>query len=92
MTDTNGNGNGSPWWVKAARELGVPSLIAIGLVYWMTQVQAPQLSAIEPMHGMLTAHVDASGKMNAEILFYLRSICVNFAETAEERTRCVPPR
>jgi len=92
----NGSSNGGPAWLKAAVQLGVPSLIALGLVYWITQTVTPKIEAqvvdTQAVKSMVTAHVDANGRTNAEMLFYLRSLCVNLARSAEDRARCVPPR
>ena len=96
MAETNGNGNGTPAWLKAAVQLGTPAVIAIYLVYWITTVVSPKLDAHteadQAIRGMITAHVDSSGRVNAEILFYLRSLCINAAKNQTERERCVPPR
>lgn len=97
------NGNGSPWWFKAIAAFGLPSCLLCGVLYWMLQYAAVMMAnqvdhtaalakQVQTMDGAITAHIDSSGKAFAEILFYLRGICINFAETAEERRNCVPPR
>jgi hypothetical protein len=88
----NGNGNGrAPWYVQAVATLGLATVLALGFFAWVTQSVDRKLDAMASLPGMVTAHIDSSGRVNAEILFYLRSMCINSAKNEVERGRCVPP-
>lgn len=86
------DGNGTPAWVKATAQLGVPSVIALGLVYWLTQTATPKLDAVTRLESMVITHIDSTGRADAEMLWYLRAICVNQATSAGDRQRCLPPK
>ena len=98
------NGNGGPPWLKAIVQLGVPAALCLFLVYWtvvrsdadhqILQARTLEIAqANEKTQGMVAAHIDAAGRVNAEILFILRVQCVQGARLAGTDPRdCVPPR
>lgn len=92
----HGNGNGGHWLVTTIKALGITTVLSVGFFYWVTQTVERSLEAIAndsmATKSMVAAHVDASGRVNAEILFYLRQLCVQNARMARTDPRdCVPP-
>ncbi|HOG29224.1 MAG TPA: hypothetical protein PLT35_08080 [Vicinamibacterales bacterium] len=106
---TNGNGTrngrtdplaGLPWWVRAVFLVGVPSAIALGLV-WSDRAQlAEQIHT----NGVLLRQIDADARAHdarvvlrfqelstatSETNRILTASCVNAAKTAEARERCI---
>lgn len=94
--------NGMPWWVKAIGVVGVPSALAIYLVYTLVSwgnVVVAQANTGKELQAMLTQHVAAMAQMatdqasvkeqNVVIIRVLRSSCVNSAKSNEERDRCL---
>ena len=70
--------NGTPWIVKAVSAVGVPSAIAIYLV-WLLSTQV--LTAIQ-------THADRSEAELRELLPVLRQICINTSQTPVDRVAC----
>ena len=69
---------GWPWWAKFISAIGTTSAIAVGLAYWLATSHAAALEthAHEQDHAM-------------EVLStIMRQVCVNTAETPEERAAC----
>jgi hypothetical protein len=94
---SNGNGNGGPWWVTATKTLGIGAVIALLLVWWLTQTVQRTLEAIaadtSATKSMMNAHIDAAGRVNAELLFYMRAQCNILARAYRtDPSMCVPPR
>jgi hypothetical protein len=109
--DTNGNGNGNgrdpmaglPWWIRAIVIVGVPSAIAMGLV-WSNQVQLADKTAENNV--FLRQIVSESRDHDARVLLRFESLgdkadetnrillagCVNDAKNTEARERCVGRR
>lgn len=71
------NGNG-PWWAKFISAVGVPAAGLAYLIWWLTTSQAAALE----MH----TH-DQEHAMDGLTLI-MRQVCVNTAETQDERTGC----
>jgi negative regulator of sigma E activity len=96
--------NGSPWWAKFIAQVGVFAALSLGLIWFITQsvdqkldtmLANQELSKAEriSMNGMMEAHADSTGRVNAEVLFYLRALCVQGARSSGTDPReCVPPR
>lgn len=93
--------NGSyPWWVKAIATFGVPSAIAMFLVWNLTTGQntaMAQISTTLQEHSKTTAAMstDVHNELqisNARIETYLRLMCVNSAKTVQDRTTCLSVR
>ena len=103
---TNGNGNGSSLqgWVGTIKALGITTVLSLGFFYWVTQsVDRKQDEALgivranavanQKLEGMLVSHIDSSGHAMAEVLFYLRALCIqNARSTGQDPRDCVPPR
>lgn len=105
--EMNGNGRdpmaGLPWWVRAVVIVGVPSAIALGLV-WSDRIQLA--SQVETNGGLLLqiqtegkAHdtrvlqrFEELGQKSTETNRILLAGCVNDAKTIEARERCVGNR
>jgi len=100
----NGNGNdpmsGLPWWVKAVVIVGVPSAIALGLV-WSDRVQLAHsvtnngillhdLKSGAQLHdAKVTNRFDDLSSRVRESNRILLAQCVNEAKTPEARERCI---
>ena len=103
----NGNGwdpmSGFPWWVKAVVVVGVPSAIALGLV-WSDRAQLTEavysnratlqhMVATDAAHDMkVVSKFDSLAAETAEMNRILLAGCVNAATSAEQRERCVGRR
>lgn len=83
----------SPWWVKAGVQFGVPTLLCVGLVYWIVGDADRKHNAmladsvfirqeITAMGGTMNAHIDSTGHANAAILYYLQQLCIQGASNA----------
>lgn len=74
----------SPWYVAAAYKLGVPTVIAAFLIWWLTSVVAASLTTIQ---ADLRGHVMATN-------IYLRAVCLHTAKDDRERADCpaIAPR
>lgn len=94
---------GQPWWIKAIFFIGVPSAIALGLV-WSDRVQ---LSQTVRLNGDLLRTIQAEARehdlrvvakfqelasQSYETNRILMATCVNEAKTQESRERCVGRR
>jgi hypothetical protein len=67
----------TPLWVRLLYRYGVPAGIALFLTYTLTNSVASDVSAMRTEH--------------QELRFYLRGICLNTAQTEQQRSACVPP-
>lgn len=95
--------SGLPWWMKAIVIVGVPSAIALGLVWsdraqLSNTVQTIRTSQIEMQLGNLEhdrnvrTEFDGLNKQTAETNRILLAGCVNSATNEEQRNRCVGRR
>lgn len=92
--------SGLPWWVKAIVIVGVPSAIALGLV-WSDRMQLTttvrdnqdRLIRIETVQSTHDSRVwtrfDELAAASRETNRILLATCVNQAATAADRERCV---
>ena len=94
-----GNGgaesNGMPWWVKAAGVVGVPSLIAVFLVYALA---SGHQATTDDIAKDVKAHAEASELHTSDskaaldrIERIFRVMCVNAAADSMQRERCLAP-
>jgi hypothetical protein len=74
--------NGGPWYTKFVASVGVPSAIALFLVWFLS---SQVMSAIQE-------HADSSDVLLRELLSVSRQICLNTAEDAVSRAACLTPR
>lgn len=77
-----GGNDDMPAWLRGVYRYGVPSVIALFLVYSMNKTVASDIATI---HEELNQHI-------AEQRFYLRAICLNTAKDEAGRALCVPPQ
>lgn len=75
--DTRMNEPGTTW-IDAAYKIGVPSAIAVFLVWWLTSTVAANLATIQTR---LNDHITATNQ-------YLYAICKHTAKTEDERADC----
>jgi hypothetical protein len=78
---TNGT-NGGPWYTKFIAQVGVPSAIALFLVYFLS---SQVMIAIEE-------HASASDRLMQELLSVSRQICLNTSTTDVARSGCIGTR
>lgn len=83
----NDNGNGSPWWVKAIYQFGVPAGIAMFLVYRLT-VGLPTAADVAEVKSTLAVHVSQTNEELVDIRLLLRAICFNTADNEKSRAAC----
>jgi len=72
--------NGLPLWMKFVSWVGVPSSIAIYLIWFLTTTM---LSAIS------THNNEHAAEMRV-LTAVMQQVCANTAETTSERSRCFP--
>jgi hypothetical protein len=70
-----------PWWIEVAYKIGVPSAIAVFLIWFIV---AKVSASLEHANGTLDEHVWTTN-------FYLHAICTNAAKTEAERENCRLP-
>lgn len=82
-----------PWYVRAIAVFGVPSVIAMFLVY---QMAGTHFTDVEATKSILTAHVEATNEIQKknqehqkELEKILRAICVNGALERDQRLGCL---
>ena len=74
--------NGAPWITKFIAQIGIPSAIALYLVYFLS---SQVMIAIED-------HASSSDKLLQELLAVSRQICLNTATTDAARSGCIGAR
>ncbi len=88
--------NGMPWQVKAVLLIGVPSVIALYLVWSLVHGVIPVLlqgqttmnQILMAMQSVSQEHV-SSRQQTDTMIAILRANCVNNSQTAEARERCL---
>lgn len=82
-------------WVDAIVKIGLPGALVVFFVWWSTGKIDRSMSQFYDQHATFAAEhqtlIRDSAQIigiNAEISRTLRAMCVNAAETAEERLRC----
>lgn len=75
--------NGMPMWVKAVAAVGLPGVMALGLL-WVLASGLP--SDVAAMRTEITEHRRESEQM----LRVLQQICVNLSATDRDRAGCFP--
>lgn len=78
-----------PWWVKAIGVVGVPSAIAIYLVWTIASGLVPAMAEMQKTLNAVAADHIVSKSQNDNILRVLRASCVNQAQTNDARERCL---
>lgn len=88
--------DGMPWWVKAIGFVGVPSAIAMYLIYALVANVVPAMFEMQKTMNNLavavgnisTEHAE-SKRQTEEMLKVLRGSCLNQAKSYEEKNRCL---
>lgn len=87
--------DGMPWQVKAIGIIGVPSAIAIYLVFSIVQGVVPAIANVQTTTNSLVIAMNEMTKdhtavriQNENMFRVLQATCVNAAKTNEERERC----
>ena len=78
----NGGANGGPGYTKFIAQVGIPSAIALYLVYFLS---SQVMIAIEE-------HASSSDQLLQELLSVSRQICLNTASTDSARSGCIGAR
>lgn len=66
-------------WERIANKYGIPAVIALFLVWWLTSGVSADISAIKAALGLHTSETN----------FYLRQVCLNTAQTENQRAACI---
>jgi hypothetical protein len=86
----------SPWWVGAVYKIGIPSAIALYLVYALVQVALFANSDSQQKHIAETTAQTQLLKDTKDSSFrtegYLRLICVRLSKTDADRATCLTLR
>lgn len=90
---TDGGGdNTMPWQVKAIGVVGVPSAIALYLVFSIVSAQQRDggslMNTINSHAGAAAVHATESKEQGLRLERYLQLICVNTAKSDLDRTNC----
>ena len=72
--------NGMPLWMKFVSAVGVPSSIAIYLIYFLTTT----------VMGAISSHNDNHAEEMRMLTSVMQQICANTAENVADRARCFP--
>ena len=88
--------NGSPWWVRAIYQIGVPSAIALYLVWTITATLNTHVRDLQDTNSLLKIHIETTQvierthqESERSMQRILRAICVNGARTAPDRAGCL---
>jgi hypothetical protein len=88
--------DGMPWWVKAIGFVGVPSAIAMFLVWALVSNVIPVMLEMQKTVNTMAVQVATvsaehaeSKRQTEEMLKVLRGSCLNGAKSYEEKTRCL---
>lgn len=93
LLSNNENGlGGMPWWIKAIPTVGVPSVIAIGLSWYLVDEVRSELGVVRTQ---LAAHatqmtIDQNDQRQRarDLIYMLRQVCFNTARTDAQRDGC----
>ena len=72
--------NGMPMWMKFISWVGVPSSIALYLIYFLTAT----------VMGAISSHNDDHADEMRVLTSVMQQICANTADTSADRARCFP--
>jgi hypothetical protein len=72
--------NGMPLWMKFTSLVGVPSSIALFLIYFLAAT----------VMGAITSHNDNHAEEMRVLTSVMQQICANTASTTADRARCFP--
>ncbi len=81
--------DGSPWYVKSALRMGIPAAIACALVWFLMGSVTSSLAAIRGDVLMAKDAIVSHASHDAEVISYMRLICVNTAKTDQDRYACL---
>ena len=87
--------DGLPWWLKAIYQVGVPSAIAVFLVWFVTQGMTFSINRIADNQDMLQKAINVQAgnfeylvREQMEVKGLLQQICANTAVTNKDRALC----
>lgn len=78
LTDSPAALKQQPQWVQAVAWVGLPGVMALFFVWWVTTVVSTKLDA----------HAEESRSHSLTQIQILQRICANTADTPEERVAC----
>jgi len=88
--------DGMPWWVKAIGFVGVPSAIAMFLIWALVQNVVPAVLEMQKTVNTMAVQVATvsaehaeSKRQTEEVIKVLRGNCINQAKSYEEKNRCL---
>ncbi len=95
----NGNGSQQPAWLQTILKVGVPSAIALFLVYTLATNNSTALANVErsqQQHAVdVTRHTELLREVKDSSLrmeIYLRMMCIRLSKTADDRNTCLSIR
>ena len=86
------DGNGGPWWLKAAaRPQTLVGLVALGLVVWLVQTettrmdvllaqQAALIGRVQQLEQAVTTHHHEASVIHDQQMFQLRRVCLGISD------------
>lgn len=92
-SETGWNGS-APWWMKAIYQVGVPSAIAIYLVYNLVsnmplKAEVPSKADMATISESLRIHVTSTSTDLQEVKRILLATCLNQATKDVQRLQCL---
>ncbi len=93
-TDDDGpDEKGTPWWLRAIYKLGASTVIALFLVWFISDRVETRLTAMQLQHDSLAAqmsqHVADMAQQQLAVRWLLRSICLNTAKNDVQARTCI---
>lgn len=86
----------SPWYISAILRVGVPSAIALFLIWFLTSEVKSDISVIKEavkIHAEAAIHsAEGIREQNERLTYILQRICINGARTTEDRNNCLGGR
>ena len=70
--------NGGPWWLRAVTTIGPLTAMALGLVYWVTQVEGQAIQN----------HAAETSRELRILISISQQTCANTATTTADRAGC----
>lgn len=86
--ELDGRRHDDPWWITAIYKIGIPSAIAVYLVWVLTIQVRDRLDSIDQKINSFYSNSSVIIDQNSRTQKILQQICMNSATTNEERSRC----
>ena len=77
-----------PWWVGPVYKFGIPSAIAVFLIWFLAVQVKAELAEIKELTKSNQTQINQFTITNQRTLRILQQICINSSSTNEERVQC----